>query len=291
VAALVGADSATPIPISPDPLLQSLVASGPGPAGGGSSPTPTLHTRLFGLAGPRPARRRWALAVAASLALALATSAWMAFSPSREAAAPGPLRVETQPAGMGVWIDGRHAGRAPLDVPLAPGTHQLRISEPGYAPAELSLQLSPGTTAAPLRFVMAPLSRATPEPAPSVKVAAAQPEPRPRAAAPRPQPIPATREGDLVPLSDAVQPPRRISGRMPEYPKAARRLGLSGSVLIETTVTERGEAEQIHVLESAGAILDESVIEAVSTWRFEPAVRDGVKVRVRWPYRQTFTTR
>ena len=78
---------------------------------------------------------------------------------------------------------------------------------------------------------------------------------------------------------------------VPRYPEAARRLGLSGSVLIEMIVTEHGLPEQVHVLESAGAILDETVIAAVSSWRFEPAVRDGVKARVRWPYRHTFTPR
>jgi TonB family protein len=66
---------------------------------------------------------------------------------------------------------------------------------------------------------------------------------------------------------------------------------MAGSVLIEMIVTERGQPERLRVLESAGTILDETVIEAASSWRFEPAVLDGVKVRVRWPYRHTFARR
>jgi TonB family protein len=78
---------------------------------------------------------------------------------------------------------------------------------------------------------------------------------------------------------------------MPEYPDDARRLRMSGSVLIEMVVTERGLPERLRVLESAGAMLDETVLSAAATWRFEPAVLDGVKVRVRWPYRHTFVRR
>jgi protein TonB len=180
-----------------------------------------------------------------------------------------------------VWIDGRPAGRSPLEMPLAPGTHHLRVAEPGYAPAELSLQLSPGTTAAPLRFVMAPLP-AAPEP-----VEAAVPAPAPAPAKARPLP----RGAGLVDLASVTRPPRRLSGELPSYPEQARRMRMSGSVLIDMIVDERGEPEQVRVLESAGAVLDETVVAAVSSWRFEPAVRDGAKVRVRWPYRHTFSPR
>ena len=202
---------------------------------------------------------------------------------------------------MAVWIDGRPAGRSPLVRPLAPGNHHLKVFEPGYAPAELSLQLSPGTTAAPLRFVMAPLPAAVPAPARAEPEKAtggrggAKTREAPRADASRSAPpLPAatrawTREGELVGLTAADRPPRRISGETPRYPDEARHLRMSGSVLVEMIVTERGEPEQ--VLESAGAVLDATVTGAISSWRFEPALRHGVKVRVRWQYRHTFSPR
>jgi TonB family protein len=56
-------------------------------------------------------------------------------------------------------------------------------------------------------------------------------------------------------------------------------------------VTEKGQPERIRVLESAGAVLDGTVINAASQWRFEPATRAGVPVRVLWKYRHTFVSR
>ncbi|PYQ06314.1 MAG: hypothetical protein DMF82_06635 [Acidobacteria bacterium] len=286
VAAVLGGDAAAGLAaISPDPLLKSLVSSAS--TAGESTPTTTINT---GMPRVRAATRpRWRPGLAAGLALAaaLAVASWANRQPAPEVAPAGPLRIETQPPGMSVWIDGRPAGRSPLVRAVAPGNHQLKVSEPGYAPAELSLQLSPGTTAAPLRFVMVPLAAARTREQPRADASPpAQPAVRPPSGAST-----WTREGDLVALTAAVTPPRRISGEAPSYPDEARHLRMSGSVLVDMIVTERGLPEQIRVLESAGAVLDQTVTSAVSTWRFEPAVRDGVKVRVRWQYRHTFSPR
>ena len=95
-------------------------------------------------------------------------------------------------------------------------------------------------------------------------------------------------EGALVPIDETVIPPTRIEGRPASYPKKAKKLKLRGSVLVETVVTAKGEPTDIRVLESAGTVLDEAVVDAVRRWRFEPARKGGVKVSVRWRYQQTF---
>ena len=257
--------------------------------------TTTLNTVLSRLlAAQAAARRRWPQGLAAGLVvLALPVAFWASGRSSTSPGGSGPLRIETQPVGMPVWIDGRPAGRSPLVLPLAPGTHHVRVFEQGYAPAELSIELNAGTTAAPLRFVMMPLTAAAPSepPAPPVTPGRTADAKKPELPRPASTPPKVLREGDLVALTAAVRPPRRISGQSPEYPAEARRLGLTGSVLIEMIVTEQGRPERIRVLESAGAILDQTVVEAASSWRFEPAVLGGVKVRVRWPYRHTFVRR
>jgi TonB family protein len=53
-------------------------------------------------------------------------------------------------------------------------------------------------------------------------------------------------------------------------------------------VDETGVPTELHVVQSAGSILDDTVVKAIRTWRFEPARKDGVKVKVRWTVRQTY---
>ena len=58
---------------------------------------------------------------------------------------------------------------------------------------------------------------------------------------------------------------------------------------VEMIVTERGEPVDLRVVESAGEVFDSAVLAAVRTWRYAPAEKDGVEVRVRLRARQRFT--
>jgi TonB family protein len=282
---------------------------------------------------------RPALAVAALLALAAAALIRDRLAPSPPAAegvaAVAGLHVVTEPPGAAVLLDGAEVGRSPLALPsVAPGSHTLRVSREGFAPAELSFVLQPGMTLAPFRFVLQPVTaalevRSDPAPAsvlvdgkgvgetplagvllapglhevrverpgflPWTRSVEAQPgepvalEARLERGSARPEPPPARlKEGDLVELTPDVTPPRKISGDPASYPEAARRARLLGTVAVEMIVDERGEPRDLRVVESAGEVLDEAVLKAVRTWRFEPAQKDGVKVRVRWQARQRF---
>ncbi len=47
-----------------------------------------------------------------------------------------------------VTIDGQEAGTTPLrPIPLAPGTHQVRLKHPSYAPLVRQVVIEPGATA------------------------------------------------------------------------------------------------------------------------------------------------
>jgi periplasmic protein TonB len=60
----------------------------------------------------------------------------------------------------------------------------------------------------------------------------------------------------------------------PRYPDSARRQGIEGTVVVKAYVTEQGRVEEVQVEQSAGhPDLDQSAIEAVGRWRFEPARR------------------
>lgn len=64
----------------------------------------------------------------------------------------------------------------------------------------------------------------------------------------------------------------------PSYPYAARRMGYEGRVLLEVQVLPDGRVGNVVVAESSGyGMLDRSAAAALHGWRFEPAVRDGVK--------------
>lgn len=65
----------------------------------------------------------------------------------------------------------------------------------------------------------------------------------------------------------------------PRYPESARRRGIEGTVLLKMRITAQGRVEDVQVARSAGhPDLDESAIEAVRRWRFEPARRNGAPV-------------
>jgi TonB family protein len=60
------------------------------------------------------------------------------------------------------------------------------------------------------------------------------------------------------------------------------------SVVVRILVTEKGEVQDVSVVESAGKAVDEVVVSAVRKWKFEPATKRGVPVKVQALFKQTF---
>jgi len=85
--------------------------------------------------------------------------------------------------------------------------------------------------------------------------------------------------GILVPGGD-VHAPVLVRRVEPFYPEAARKARLEGVVILEAIITAQGEIEEVHVVKSAGALLDASAQDAVERWRYRPATRNGLAVRV-----------
>ncbi len=75
-------------------------------------------------------------------------------------------------------------------------------------------------------------------------------------------------------------PPELLSKVEPAYTDQAKTAQLQGTVILEFEVWEDGEAHSIRVAEGLGMGLDENAIEAVGQWKFAPATKDGVPVRV-----------
>jgi protein TonB len=67
----------------------------------------------------------------------------------------------------------------------------------------------------------------------------------------------------------------------PAYPVSARRRGYQGLVLLKVLVGANGSVEKTEIDQSCGYdILDRTALTAVRTWRFEPGIKDGKKVRM-----------
>ena len=92
-----------------------------------------------------------------------------------------------------------------------------------------------------------------------------------------------TSSADAAPpyaIGDGVSTPRPISKVEPEYTDTARRLRYSGTVLLKLVVNAQGLPQNITLLRGLGFGLDEQAARAVSTWRFQPATKDGHPVPV-----------
>ena len=121
------------------------------------------------------------------------------------------------------------------------------------------------------------------QPAPPVPVltAAAEAREAPSTFTVPPQPKPApVAEVPLAraPAQVAVTPPRfdadYLHNPAPAYPRAARRFGDQGRVLLKVLVSAQGTVSTVRLEASSGyARLDEAALETVRQWRFVPARR------------------
>ncbi len=80
--------------------------------------------------------------------------------------------------------------------------------------------------------------------------------------------------------SKNATPAKLIKKVTPVYPTDAQQAGVQGTVVLETVIDEHGVPTQIRVISPAGYGLDESAVDAVSKWRYQPTTVDGKPVSV-----------
>jgi len=81
-------------------------------------------------------------------------------------------------------------------------------------------------------------------------------------------------------ISGDVLAPVRLYAPEPHYPEEARHARVQGVVILQTIIDTAGMVRNIKVLKGLPSGLTEAAVEAVSTWRFEPATLDGKPVAV-----------
>jgi TonB family protein len=182
---------------------------------------------------------------------------------------PATADIVSTPSGAQVSLDGRPAGATPLSgVRLKPGRHKVALALEGHEPWSGTVDVvagEKGRVAATLRPLAKP-------PAPPV-----------------PEPVDTTRVYDNV--AGAVDTiAKKVSGTSPSYPSRAGRLksGERVSVVVRILVTEKGEVQDVAVVESGGKLVDDVVATAVRAWKYEPATKRGVRVKVQTLFKQTF---
>jgi TonB family protein len=189
-------------------------------------------------------------------------------------AAPRPalLRIRSNPPGAQVAVDGQDVGVTPIErLQVDAGSRVVRVLREGYLPWEDTFRARAGRT----ETIEAELTARATEPAP-------EPEP----AAPEP---PRVVEGSLVERGEpGVTNPKCVRCPGVPFPEAAKRSRLQGVVELSFLIDENGEVSEPQVLESSGEVFDDAVLETVKSWRYEPATKHGVRVKMRWVQRFRF---
>jgi protein TonB len=78
-----------------------------------------------------------------------------------------------------------------------------------------------------------------------------------------------------------------IKKTAPVYPAIARNAHVSGTVVLQATISKAGVVENLHVI-NGPAMLRQSAQDAVKTWRFRPYLLDGQPVEVETVVNVTF---
>jgi TonB family protein len=104
-------------------------------------------------------------------------------------------------------------------------------------------------------------------------------EPTPSASVPG-QSSPVGADDKPMHIGGTVLPPKVIYSVSPTFTEQARRQPFSGNVQVYLWVDEHGNPSHVRVVRGVGMGLDEKAVEAVRQYKFKPATRDGVPVKV-----------
>lgn len=85
----------------------------------------------------------------------------------------------------------------------------------------------------------------------------------------------------VIDIGPGVTPPRVTHQVNPSYKPDDEGFRISGTVIVGLVVSSKGEPKDVHVVKSLDKSVDQSAVEAVQQWQFEPAQKGGQPVAVR----------
>ncbi len=156
---------------------------------------------------------------------------------------------------------------------IPPSAKPAAKPERAAADANAAAETAAGTGAAgapaanpPATTTEAPAAAAPAAPSPSAPVSA---------------PLPKAQAGDLVPIESVNVAPRTLKDVPPVYPPLALQTKTQGAVTVNALISEKGEVLQVVFLRGLQSYgFDKAALTAVKKWRFQPAIKDGVPVKV-----------
>ena len=75
-------------------------------------------------------------------------------------------------------------------------------------------------------------------------------------------------------------PPAKVADFAPVYPPSARASRISGTVVLESLISPSGCVRGLRSIQSPDSRLALASIVAVSRWRYEPSLLEGVPIAV-----------
>jgi protein TonB len=93
---------------------------------------------------------------------------------------------------------------------------------------------------------------------------------------------PKTKLGDLVPMSEVDVPPEIAKRVEPKYPAYALSRNVGGKVILNVLIDENGQIIEVALIRGIKGPFNfnEECEKAVRQWKFVPAFKDGIKVKV-----------
>jgi TonB family protein len=215
---------------------------------------------------------------------------------------PGKGRLPTEKAVPQVFEEFR-TGFDPFSPAVETTARTAPVSEAGNrkgagpAPAKAKPRQTDPAVEAPPLLKPEDIDPMSPEASPNLEIRATETAPSPAGTtpiaadggavaagteAPVEIPVVKVRAGDLIPLEEADVPPRQIRTADPVYPSAARNLGKEGSIMINVLISETGDVIQTAVIggDKGSLGFDKAAENAIRKWKFSPAEKGGVPVRV-----------
>jgi len=102
-----------------------------------------------------------------------------------------------------------------------------------------------------------------------------------------PPPAPIEKPKGPIRIYSGMKEPTLVYNPPLAYPPIAKQAHISGIVVIEAVIDEKGNVTQVHVVSGPALLLD-SALRAVSGQRYQPTILDGQPVAIRYDVKVVF---